>query len=69
MDYGPGLGHADGRNRYWLWDYASVGSHTVGLVPQEITDLNVMGEVFDPADFGVVPWAWSTPRDWNAVSR
>ena len=54
MDYGPGSACQDGLNRYWLWDYASTtGNHTLGLLPQQIVDLQVLGEVFDPADFGV----------------
>ncbi len=55
VDYGPG-GVKDGLNRYWLWDYASdVGSHTLGLVPQQILDLQVLGEVFDPTEFVLAP--------------
>lgn len=51
MNYGPGAIH-DGLNRYWLWDYASAtGVHTLGLVPKQIVDLRVLGELFDPADF------------------
>lgn len=54
MDYGLGSGTKDGLNRYWLWDYASdTGSFTLGLVPQQIVDLQVLGEVFDPAEFPV----------------
>jgi hypothetical protein len=56
MDYGPGGDSKDGLNRYWLWDYASdTGSHTLGLVPQQIMDLQVLGEVFDPAPFAREP--------------
>jgi hypothetical protein len=69
MDYGPGDGNPDGPNRYWFWDYrAGVGSHTLGLVPRQIVDLRVLGEVFDPAAFGVPAWRWSIPRDWPMVS-
>jgi len=50
MDYGPGELH-DGLNRYWFWDYASnTGVHTLGLVPKQIEDLQVLGELFDPAE-------------------
>ena len=64
MDYGPGGDMSDGLNRYWLWDYgATTDSHTLGLTPQQIVDLQVLGEVFSPADFGVQPWQWSIPRD------
>ena len=50
MCYGLGVANQDGLNRYWLWDYAGKpGSHTLGLLPQEIIDLQMLGEVFDPA--------------------
>ena len=69
MDYGPGSEIKDGLNRYWLWDIGSnAGSHTLGLVPQQVVDLQVLGEVFDPAVFGVRPWQWSIPRDWGSWS-
>jgi len=65
MDDGPGGGIADGVNRYRLWDYSSNrGTHTLGLLPQEIVDLQVLGALFDPAEFGVQPAPWSIPRDW-----
>lgn len=52
MDYGPGAGVQDGVNRYWLWDYSSNnGSHTLSLLPAQILELRVQGEVFDPAQF------------------
>ena len=51
MSYGPGGGIHDGLNRYWLWNYASdTGVHTLGLVPKQIVDLSVLGEIFDPAE-------------------
>ena len=50
MNYGPGGEIQDGLNRYWLWDYASnTGSHTLGLLPQQIVELRVLGDVFDAA--------------------
>ena len=56
MDYGLGGEPNDGLNRYWLWDYASdTGSYTLGLVPQQIVELHVLGEVFDPAQFTIAP--------------
>jgi hypothetical protein len=56
MDYGPGGDAKDGLNRYWLWDYASdTGSQTLGLLPQQIMDLQVLGEVFNPSEFIVGP--------------
>lgn len=69
MDYGPGAGFADGLNRYWLWDYAGMPKgRSLGLLPPEILDLHVLGEVFDPAGFGVRPWPWAVQRDWGTWS-
>jgi hypothetical protein len=52
IGYGPGDGIQDGLNRYWLWDYASsTGSHTLGLLPQQIVELRMLGDLFDPAQF------------------
>ena len=70
MDYGLGGEIKDELNRYWLWDCANnTGSHTLGLVPQQILDLQVLGEVFDPALLDVRPPQWSVPRDWGLPSH
>jgi hypothetical protein len=67
MDYGPGGEVDDGLNRYWLWDYAgNRGAQALGLVPQQIVDLQVLGEVFDPGQLNVRPAQWSIPREWPA---
>jgi hypothetical protein len=67
MDYGPGVEKQDDLNRYWLWDYASTAeSHVLGLVPQQIVELRVLGEEFDPADCGNRAVPWSIPRDWGS---
>ena len=67
LDYGPGGGIPDGVNRYSLWDYSSNnGSHTLSFLPEQILDLSVLGEVFDPAEFGVQATAWSIPRYWGS---
>lgn len=47
--YGPGNENQDELNRYWVWDYATTtGTHVLGLVPQQIVDLQVLGECFEP---------------------
>lgn len=69
IDYGPGDGNTDGLNRYWLWDYTTNAAVRVtGLLPQEITELHVLREVFAPAEVGVQPWAFAVPRDWGSSS-
>lgn len=55
MNYGLGE-NADGLNRYWLWDDASETSdHKLGLVSQQIVDMSILGEVFDPTQFVAPP--------------
>ncbi|MBC8002853.1 MAG: hypothetical protein H7X97_09730 [Opitutaceae bacterium] len=67
MDYGPGGEIKDGLNRYWFWDYARTGgSHSLGLVPQQIIDLQVLGEEFDPVELNVRPPQWSIAREWSS---
>lgn len=69
MDYGPGGEVPDGLHRYWLWDYASnTGTHPLGLLPQQIVDLQVLGEEFNPADFGIRASPWFIPRNWDVPS-
>ena len=66
MDYGPGAGIPDGVNRYSLWDYTSNnGSHTLSLLPEQVLDLRVLGEVFDPTQIDVRPPHWFIERDWG----
>jgi hypothetical protein len=70
MDYGPEGGIDGGPNRYWLWDYASnTGSHTLSLVAEQIKDMRVLGEAFDPAHLEVRPPQWSITREWAARSQ
>ena len=54
MDYGPAAGVQDGVNRYWLWDYTSnTGSPILGLRPDQVLDIRVLGKVFDPAELSL----------------
>jgi hypothetical protein len=65
LDYGPGAagGAGDGMNRYWLLEYSSTNEpRVVGLVSDQIVDLKVLGETFDPATLGVATWPWSVAR-------
>jgi hypothetical protein len=54
MDYTPGPDADDGVNRYWFWDYTrNLGTPTLGLLPAQVLNLQVLGEVFDAEDFNV----------------
>jgi hypothetical protein len=68
MDYGLGDGINDGLGRYRLWDFSSTtGSHTLNLLDVQIQDLQVLGEVFDPASLVLRPLHWSIPRNWGGM--
>lgn len=64
MDYGPGKdASADGLHRYWLWDGAgTAGAAVRGLLPEQVVELQVLGETFDPAEFGDQAWPWAVAR-------
>lgn len=67
MDYGPGGEIKDGLNRYWLLGLRKqYGPHTLGLVAQQTTDLQVLGEVFDPARLGCQAAVWPV---WAELQR
>lgn len=69
LDYGQVGKVREGVNRYQLWDYTSNnGTHILNLLPEQILDLSVLGVMFNPAQFGVPPTAWSISRDWSAAS-
>jgi hypothetical protein len=52
LEYGPGSDAKDEVNRYWFWDYSRCpGPATCGFVADQILDLQVLGERFDPSEF------------------
>jgi len=66
MEYGPGE-NPDGLNRYWIWDYDNeAGPKSIGLMPKQILDLQVLGLRFDPVEFTSRP-ALSPPATGGAV--
>jgi hypothetical protein len=66
MDYGAAAEAPDGVNRYLLWDYTSNnGSHTLSLVPEQVLDMRLLGELFDPAQIDARPPRWFVARDWG----
>jgi hypothetical protein len=67
LDYGTGGKFKDGLNRYLFWDYTSNAEPRVlGLVPQQITDLRVLGEAFDPGQLATGIPHWNVLRDWGS---
>ncbi len=66
LDYGPELGASDPLNRYWIWDPANTaGANPLGLLPDQIVNVFVLGTTFDPEKLGVVERPWFVLRDWG----
>lgn len=52
LDYSPSPGAGDTANRYWVWDRIhSAGTNPLGLSPDQIVSLEVLGKDFDPASY------------------
>jgi hypothetical protein len=67
LDYGPELGTADVLNRYWIWDYANAtGANPLGLLPDQIVGMSVLGKGFDVAALQLEARPWFVLRDWGA---
>ncbi len=66
LDYGPVPGTTDGPNRYWVWDpAATAGSNPLGLLPDQIVTLQVLGKDFDPALLELGACTWLIARNWG----
>lgn len=69
MDYGPSRRFHDKSDRYHLWDYDSDQNwHTLSLLPEQIVNINVLDETFDPAEFIIWDANWFIERDWGIYS-
>ncbi len=72
LDFGPLRGTTDGRERYQLWDLEGKKKpHNVPLLADEMLEVTLLDETFDPAD--IVTWAfkpgsWRISRDWGRFS-
>ena len=69
FDYGPSRKFKDGGNRYHLYDLDSPdGSHNLSILPNQLVSVEIMADVFNPADY--VKWTprWFFPRNWGSFS-
>ncbi|QNW96945.1 hypothetical protein [Acinetobacter seifertii] len=72
FDIGPSNRFKDKTDRYHLWDYDSdTGSHTLPLVDEQVIDIKILDEKFEPSDiinWNFKPNSWYLPRDWGNYS-
>ena len=72
MDYGPSRRAKQQNDRFHLWDYDSdTEMHTLSLNPDQVVDIAVLDEQFDPQGF--ITWdtktsPWFVTRDWGTFS-
>jgi hypothetical protein len=66
LDYGAEPGAKDGLNRYWIWDYVNTaGTNPLGLLPDQIVSVQVLGKDFEPEKLSLGARPWFTPREWG----
>jgi len=70
LDYGPEPGSSETLNQYWIWDHAATaGANPLGLLPDQIVSLRVLGSDFDPAQLPVGERPWTVLRDWGKPAK
>jgi hypothetical protein len=69
MDYGSSRRAKRKNDRFHLWDYESdTGEHVLSLNPEQVKDIQVLDECFNPAEFITWDTNWIVPRDWGPYS-
>lgn len=69
FDYGPSRKYKDGRDRYHFYDLNSPeGQHNLSILPEQLINIELLNEPFEPADY--VNWTpnWFVKRDWGKYS-
>lgn len=72
MDYAPSRRTKDKSDRYHFWDYDSdTQRHTLSLLPQQVISLEMLPDLFNPAEF--ITWStasspWLITRNWGTFS-
>lgn len=70
LDYGPGEEAQNTSDRYWVWDNNdTAGANPIGLLPDQIISVQVIGRSFAPEHLPLGPRAWSVVRDWPASAK
>lgn len=69
FDYGPSRIYKDGLNRYHFYDLNSPeGKHNLSILPEQLIEITLTNEYFEPGDY--VHWTpkWFVSRDWGIYS-
>ena len=69
MDFGPSSRAHNKADRFHMWDYESdQRNHTLSLLPEQVLNIEIIDEKFQPGEF--VTWQpnWIIHRNWGAYS-
>jgi hypothetical protein len=69
FDFGPSNRYKDGRDRFHFLDLDSPdGKHNLSILPEQISNIEILNKEFDPSDY--IKWTtnWHIPRDWGIYS-
>ncbi len=68
-DFGPSRRYKDQLDRYHLYDLDSPdGSHNLSILPDQIHQIDMLEQLFEPGDY--INWTprWFIKRDWGKFS-
>jgi hypothetical protein len=69
FDIGPSKRYKDGLDRYHFFDLDSPdGKHNLSVLPDQIIDIEITNEHFDPSKFITWTPSWFIVRDWGLYS-
>jgi hypothetical protein len=69
FDFGPSRKYKDGLDRYHFCDLNSPeGIHTLSILPDQVMDISLINQNFEPSDY--ITWTpnWFIKRDWGNYS-
>lgn len=69
FDYGPTKAYSDNKDRYHFYDLNSPeGKHVLLLKPEQIVNIKIIDECFEPGDYVHWKTRWHMNRDWGKYS-
>lgn len=69
FDFAISKKYNDGKERFHFFDLDSPdGQHNLSILPENLKSLEILEELFNPADY--VKWTpnWAISRDWSIYS-
>jgi hypothetical protein len=69
FDFGPSRKYNDQRDRYHFYDLDSPERpHVLSILAEQLVEIEILNEKFEPGDYVNFEPSWSIPRDWGEYS-